>query len=202
MKQNNCVTGDTRIYVDGTLKMASELFKQLADVKSKEEVSTGGGGYMFDTKKVTYTNSIDDKTGKIVEGKIIKLYRKAIETDILLVTLMNGLKITVTKEHKLYTRYGWQDSTKYKVGSYIGVPRKLLPCRKIAKVDGKKVTKELAELLSWQISEGYEAKNNNSVTITQKDTSVLVDLQISATKVAKYYNINLNGHAIKHRFIK
>lgn len=179
-----CVTGDTRPYINGTVHTIKEVFNTAAKRSSKTVDADGGEWYKL---KVPLTvNSIDVKSGKMVEATVTRMYRKKVDIKLLKVTLANGTALSCTKKQMLYTRDGWQNSAKYKVGSILAIPKKLIAYEDGDGINGEEVTVECAEILSWQIAEGHEMRKEKiySLMITQKDTDVLDRLLVLIKIVA------------------
>lgn len=68
-----------------------------------------GEGEWSEPNTNLYVNSID-KNNKIIIRPIKRLYRQIVNEKIKVVTLKNGLKIKLTKIHKLKTQNGWKNN--------------------------------------------------------------------------------------------
>jgi intein/homing endonuclease/DNA polymerase III delta prime subunit len=186
-----CTHGSTRVYANGTLMRIDEIYKRFIATQSPYMTDEEGGEW-YRVKGNVYTNSINEKTGKIVQTRVSKIYRQRIDEDVATVTLANGLKMTMTKKHRLLTRRGWKRFNEYREGSYVALPRKLIHCQE-ARAKDPAVTDELTRLLAWQISEGHEYKGSRGYfQVTQNDRSVLESLQSDMRRVE-------DSHALEFR---
>ncbi len=96
--------------------------------------------------------------------------------------------MTITYPHKLLTDKGWTNDLR--VGDYVCVPAKLI-------WDGKPEDPDLVKFLAWQIAEGYEQRDRGTVGITQKNVSVLEELQQCLQHLSEKYRINIYHPAIR-----
>lgn len=184
---------DSRVYVNGTLMSMKEIFTTLTSKSSKEADDEEGAWYQL--RKAVTLNSIND-AGKVVEVTTKSMYRNRIESRLTSVELANGLRIRVTQNLKFYTRDGWIAISELKAGMLVAIPSKLIEYEDGDGINGEEVTKELAEFLSWQISEGYERPNNNGAAITQKDTTVLDRLMKLFKRISVQYELEINKPSI------
>lgn len=118
-----------------------------------------------DTKEKMYVHSIDEK-GKVVKGEIEKLYREKFCGKMIKIITENGKEIISTKIHKFLTPFGWKNDLLE--GDYI-----CSSSNQFNICENKKIDKDLAYLLAWQISEGYESDKRAKVTIFQNDMEIL-----------------------------
>jgi hypothetical protein len=79
--------GSSRAYVNGTLRSLKQLFDDHANRESK--VVDKHDTETYTVKGSVYANSIDERTGKIVQSKVVGISRRAIEEEVLVVTLAN-----------------------------------------------------------------------------------------------------------------
>lgn len=182
MGLGKCLAPDTSVYVNGNLILAEEIWQNYAG-----EMAFDGEGFW--TKPVTklLVNSINEKTGKIVQAPIRRLYRQQISEKLRKVTLQDGSSITITTRHKLLTNKGW--TNQLNVGDFVCVPANLL-------YQGNPEDPDLVKFLAWQIAEGYEILSQAKLTVTQKDTEILKDLQIILYKLSDKFNLNINSPSI------
>ncbi|HVB73791.1 MAG TPA: SNF2-related protein, partial [Ktedonobacteraceae bacterium] len=103
------------------------------------------------------------------------------------IRLEDGSSVTITYPHKLLTDKGWTNNLH--MGDYVCVPAKLI-------WDGKPEDPDLVKFLAWQISEGYEVKGQNAVRITQKDASILQELQQCIQRLGVRHTIKVNCPSI------
>jgi len=189
-----CTLGDTMIYIDGTLQPAEDMWKKYAGVIFK--VDEDGGQWAKPKDPTLIVNSINNDTGKMGKQKIKHFYREKVNTELREIKLANGMKITITDQHKLLTIDGW--TRELKVGDYVSIPKKLYNC---PEKNNLNVTKDLAYLIGWQLSEGCETpdtqKNNTRVIITQNDKSLLEKIRESCIKVGMVYNLNMHNMSIR-----
>jgi len=132
-----------------------------------------------------YVHSMDHNE-KMVKSKIVGLYREKINSEIKEVTTSNGRTVRCTVPHKFYTDEGWKSDISE--GDLVcSSPH--MPCLDTNDFDDK----ELATILGWQISEGWENTKRATVIISQKDESVLEKLQ----NLLKNKNIKSKIYKIK-----
>ena len=148
------------------------------------------GGEWSIPKGELIVNSINS-SGKIIKQKVARLYREKINSKIREIKLENGYKIGITKIHKLLKNNGWDNDLK--AGDYVAIPKKLYNCPEKNKLN---VTKELAYLLGWQISEGHERRTSNCTIISNNDMDVLKNLENGLKILSTQYNINFNNPRI------
>ncbi len=182
MGLGKCIAPDTSVYVNGNLISAEEIWQNYAG-----ETAFDGEGFW--TKPVTklLVNSINEKTGKIVQAPIRRLYRQQVSEKLRKVTLQDGSSITITQRHKLLTNKGW--TNQLHVGDFVCVPANLL-CQ------GNPEDPDLVKFLAWQIAEGYEILSQAKLTVTQKDTEILKDLQMILYKLSDKFNLKINSPSI------
>src|SRR5439155_5389895 len=133
------------------------------------------------------TNSIDGMTGQIVQASIKRLYRQHLSKPLRTVRLEDGSSVTITYPHKLLTDKGWTNDLH--LGDYVCVPAKMI-------WDGKPEDPDLIKFIAWQIAEGYEPRDRAMLSITQKDVSVLEELQHSLYRISEKYSIKINCPSI------
>ncbi len=184
MGLGKCASFDTLMLVNGNLQKAEAIWNCHAG-----EAVFDGEGYWAESTRKLLVNAIDGITGKIVQVPIKHLYRQQVSTHLRKVQLEDGNSITITYPHKLLTDKSWTNDLH--VGDYVCVPAKLL-------WEGQPEDPDLVKFLAWQISEGYELpRRKGTVGITQKNVSVLEDLQQCLLRLSKSYGININGANIR-----
>ena len=177
MGLGKCSSAAALIVMNGMLQKAEDIWKHYAG-----EAAFDGEGYWAEPTEQLLTNSIDGMTGQIVQASIKRLYRQHLSKPLRTVRLEDGSSVTITYPHKLLTDKGWTNDLH--LGDYVCVPAKLI-------WDGKPEDPDLVKFLAWQISEGYEPKCAARVSITQKDVSVLEELQHCIQRLSKKYGINI-----------
>ncbi|MBW4593510.1 MAG: helicase [Brasilonema angustatum HA4187-MV1] len=182
MGLGKCVVNNTYVYVNGELRTAEEIWQTYAG-----ETEFDGEGFWADPTDKLLVNSIDEKTGKIVQAPIRRLYRQQVCEKLRKVTLQDGSSITITRRHKLLTSKGW--TNELKVGDYVCVPAKML-------WEGQPEDPDLVKFLAWQIAEGHEQLNLGQFTISQKDTTVLEDLLQILQRIGARNNLKINSPSI------
>ncbi|MBE8967434.1 helicase [Nostocales cyanobacterium LEGE 12452] len=179
MGLGKCVANDTLINVNGLLRTAETIWTTQAG-----ETEFDGEGFWANPTEQLLVNSIDEKTGKIVQANVRRLYRQQVREKLRKVTLEDGSNITITHRHKLLTSKGWTNNLQ--VGDYVCVPGKTL-------WNGQPQDPDLVKFLAWQIAEGHELPDVGRVTISQKDTKVLEDLLQICQRIQNRYNLKINS---------
>ena len=182
MGLGKCVANNTLINVNGLLRTAETIWTTHAG-----ETEFDGEGFWANPTEQLLVNSIDEKTGKIVQANVRRLYRQQVREKLRKVTLEDGSSITITHRHKLLTSKGWTNNLH--VGDYVCVPGKTL-------WNGQPQDPDLVKFLAWQIAEGHELPDVGRVTISQKDTRVLEDLLQICQRIQKRYNLKINNSNI------
>ncbi|MEH2444315.1 MAG: SNF2-related protein [Nostoc sp.] len=179
MGLGKCVANNTLINVNGLLRTAETIWTTHAG-----ETEFDGEGFWANPTEQLLVNSIDEKTGKIVQANVRRLYRQQVREKLRKVTLEDGSNITITHRHKLLTSKGWTNNLQ--VGDYVCVAGKTL-------WNGQPQDPDLVKFLAWQIAEGHELPDVGRVTISQKDTRVLEDLLQICQRIQKRYNLKINN---------
>ncbi len=183
MGLGKCVSKDTNIYVNGGLSTAEEIWQTYAG-----ETEFDGEGFWAKPTQELLVNSINDKTGKIVQAPIRRLYRQQVQEKLRKITLQDGSSVTITRRHKLLTNKGW--TNQLQVGDYVCVPAKML-------WQGKPEDPDLVKFIAWQIGEGHELINWGQVRISQKDTKLLENLLHTLQRISCRYDIKINSPNIQ-----
>ncbi|MEH2064595.1 MAG: SNF2-related protein [Nostoc sp.] len=179
MGLGKCVANDTLVNVNGLLRTAETIWTTHAG-----ETEFDGEGFWANPTEELLVNSINEKTGKIVQGNVKRLYRQQVREKLRKITLEDGSNITITHRHKLMTSKGWTNNLQ--VGDYACVPSKTL-------WNGKPQDPDLVKFIAWQIAEGHELPDVGRVTISQKDTRVLEDLLQICQRIQKRYNLKISS---------
>lgn len=182
MGLGKCLAPDTSVYVNGNLILASEIWQNYAG-----ETAFDGEGFWTEPVTQLLVNSINEKTGKIVQAPIRQLYRQQVSEKLRKVTLQDGSTITITRRHKLLTNQGW--TNELQVGDSVCVPANLL-------WKGNAEDPDLVKFIAWQIAEGDEISSSAKLTIRQKDTEILENLQVILHKLSDKFNLKINNPTI------
>ncbi|TAF09230.1 MAG: helicase [Nostocales cyanobacterium] len=189
MGLGKCVAPDTLVNVNGKLVTAEKIWDYYAG-----DAVFNGDGFWSEPNQKLLVNSINEKTGKIIQAPINKLYRQQVREKLRKVTLEDGSSITITRQHKLLTNQGWNN--KLNVGDYVCVPARIIGNQKADKYQHH----DLVKFLAWQIAEGYENKNLGRVSITQKDPMLLENLRETFQDIGRQYKLKINTPTIcQHR---
>ena len=184
MGLGKCLGGDSLIATNGKLQKAEDIWSRYAG-----ETTFDGEGYWSEPTEQLLINSIDETTGKMMQAPIKRLYRQHVSEQLRTIHLEDGSSVTITYQHKLLTDKGW--TSDLNVGDYVCVPAKLI-------WDGKPEDPDLVKFLAWQISEGYEVKGQNTIRITQKDTSILEELRQCIQRLGEKNAIKINCPSISY----
>ncbi len=179
MGLGKCVANDTLVNINGLLRTAETIWTTHAG-----ETEFDGEGFWANHTEQLLVNSIDEKTGKIVQANVRRLYRQQVCEKLRKVTLEDGNSITITYRHKLLTSKGWTNNLQ--LGDYVCVPGKTL-------WNGQSQDPDLVKFLAWQIAEGHELPDVGRVTISQKDTRILEDLLQICQRIQNRYNLKINS---------
>lgn len=132
---------------------------------------------------------------KIIAKKVDRIFRQKINEKIVKVTLWDGSTIECTKKHGFLTQDGWKKAGHLTVNDKIAVPAKTLH------IGTNELKPHLAELIAWQLAEGYEYFDNKRFTqgrFYNSDKNVLSYLR----KLAKEYGVTLpNARKEKTTFV-
>lgn len=185
-KFSECLSKDALVFVNGDILSAEEIW----DTYKSDIMSDAYGGFWTKPNKLLWVNSYDIIKRRMTKKPVVHLYRREIDCEVREIVLENGYKITVGLDTKFLKVNGW--TSDMKVDEYISIPKKLY---NFEGYGGLIVTKDLAYLLGWQISEGYE--NEKYVGITQNDIKTLESVKKCAINVEKQYNVEMNSMSIK-----
>ncbi|MEX0656447.1 MAG: SNF2-related protein [Nitrosopumilaceae archaeon] len=121
---------------------------------------------------------------EIVGKKVDRIFRQKINEQIVKVTLWDGSTIECTKKHRFLTPDGWKKAGQLTIDDKIAVPSKTLHSG-INDLDP-----DVAELMGWQLAEGYEYFDNKKYVngrFYNSDKSILSHVR----KLAKKHSIML-----------
>lgn len=118
-----CILGSELVYVNGNLEQIENLWDAF---NNGTMITDKDGGQWSIPKNDLYVNSYNEKTGKIIQSKVNKLYKQLINEPIHEIVLSNGFKINMTKQHKLLIKnelneYIW--SNVLKINDYVCLPK-------------------------------------------------------------------------------
>ncbi len=178
-----CALPQSLLFVNGFLQEAEKIWEAYSN-----KIDFDGEGFWSEPTEQLIVNSIHQETGKIVQANVRRLYRQQVQEKLRTIKLQDGSSITITRRHKLLGRDGW--TNEFKVGDYVCVPAKLY-------WEGKPEDPDLVKFMAWQIAEGYE-RDPATLTITQKDVSVLEELRFALHNLSKKYGIKINNPAIRY----
>lgn len=121
---------------------------------------------------------------KIIPKKVNKIFRQRIDEDIVKITLDDGSVLECTKRHRFLTPDGWVMADSLNIDDRVAVPSTTLHESK------HDLDADLAELMAWQLAEGYEYFENKKYAhgrFYNSDQDVLKRVR----EIAKKFNIDL-----------
>jgi len=157
----------------------NKFAKKISSVKENEEWG--------DLNVDLCVHSINND-GKVVRGKVNKLYRERFKGKLIKYKTDNGKETVVTRAHKFLTENGWKNDLS--VGDRI-----CSSSNQFSIHEPNNTKKDLAYLIAWQIAEGCELDNKihsqTSLSINQKDKNILENLSkiIKSLNITKYRSI-------------
>ena len=163
MGTGKCLGADSLIYLNGTLQTAASIWERYAGPARFD----GEGEWAEPTAPLT-VNSIDERSGRIVQAQVRRLYRQQVREQLRTVRLEDGSSITITQAHRLLGRDGW--TNELKPGDYVCVPSRLV-------WEGEPVDPDLVALLAWQIAEGSAQKSIPDFIMRADDASIRLFLR-------------------------
>ena len=92
---------------------------------------------------------------QLVIKQVNRVFRQKVDEEIAKITLSDGSTVECTQRHMFLTPDGWKTAGKLSMDDKVAVPSKTL------RVGKNSLSPEVAELIAWQISEGYEYFENN-----------------------------------------
>jgi intein/homing endonuclease len=162
-----CQAGSTRICVNDQVTTLEKLWNDYAMIVRIKGTDEWGW-----SNRDLFIHSCNSD-GKIVAGRIYKLFRQRYRGSLYKIATTNGKTILCTADHKILTPNGFVKASKLAVDDFVCSP-KIQP-RLLHDVDADI---KLAEFLAWQIAEGCECNDaSGQFSITQSDTAVLQKLK-------------------------
>lgn len=168
MGTGKCIHPDTIVPTSKGTLMAKQLWsKYSSNIRFYDE----DGGLWADSTEKIYVCSYNEKTGKMVNRPIKRLYRQPVNENLVSLSLDDGSNIIITQQHHLFDGQKWTND--FEEGNFICLPEyiKLKTESKVSNIAS------LAYIMAWQISEGHEREDKPCVMITQKDRTVLESLK-------------------------
>lgn len=179
-----CVPGDTKIVCgDGSIRTIQNI------IEEKQEVSI----------------ATVNKTGRITTQKPSRFWKRVSPKTLLQITTETGRRITVTKEHPLFSTQSGiifaKPAETMRIGDHLATPRHIPHHGTIQSLPKmftksrsrnqqslrfpKKMTKDMARLLGYLIGDGYVAKSATSrwLSYTSKDPELIADYKRLIKKV-------------------
>ena len=147
MGLGKCLKGDTLISTTNGSISIKEIWEQtkITEKDGDEEWA-----------KLKTPISIQTFDGKnIIAKQVNRIFRQKINEPITKIILRDGSEIECTKRHRFLTPDGWKRSGELNVDDKVAVPSKTIHVGKST------LPKDVAELMAWQIAEGYEYIENH-----------------------------------------
>ncbi|MGH8905330.1 MAG: SNF2-related protein [Egibacteraceae bacterium] len=117
MGLGKCVAPDTRVFVNGALVPAEQLWKRYAGAPASD-----GTGEWAEPVEELLTDALGPGE-QIVPARIARLYRQYVREPLRRVVLEDGSALTLTRRHKLRGRRGW--TNEIGPGDRVAVPGRL-----------------------------------------------------------------------------
>jgi intein/homing endonuclease/superfamily II DNA or RNA helicase len=147
MGLGKCLKGDSLISTTNGSIPIKEIWEQ-AKITEQE-----GDEEWAKLKTPISIQTFDGK--KIISKQVSRIFRQKINETITKIILKDGSEIECTKRHRFLTPDGWKRAGELSVNDKVAVPSKTIHVGKCT------LSKDIAELIAWQISEGYEYIENN-----------------------------------------
>lgn len=142
MGLGKCVMGDSIVQTD-----SGQV--QIQDLWNDSTITEKNGNESW--AKLNHPIMVQTFNGKkITTKKVDKIFQQKISEDIVVLTLWDGSTVECTKRHQFLTADGWKKAGELELNDKVAVPSQTIH---VAKND---LTPELAELMAWQLAEGYE----------------------------------------------
>jgi len=146
MGLGKCLKGDTLISTTNGSITIKEIWKQakITEHDGNEEWA-----------KLKTPINIQTFDGKNITAKQVnRIFRQKIDEPMIKIILKDGSKIECTKRHRFLTPDGWKRASELDTDDRVSVPSKTIH-------NGKgTIPQDVAELMAWQIAEGYEYVEN------------------------------------------
>jgi hypothetical protein len=118
MGLGKCVAPDTRVFVNGKLIRAEQLWDRYAGTPTHD-----GTGEWAEPTDALVTNALRSDE-RIVPARIARLYRQHVREPLRRVVLVDGSALTLTRQHKLLGEGGW--TNEIQPGDRVAVPGRLV----------------------------------------------------------------------------
>jgi len=146
MGLGKCLTGNSLIStINGQISI-KEIWKQSSIIEKNNDEEWGRLKTPIDIQ------TFDGK--QIVVKKVNRIFRQKIREHIIRITLLDGSTIECTKRHGFLTPDGWKRANDLNINDKVAVPAKT------SHVGKSELPVDVAELMAWQIAEGYEYVEN------------------------------------------
>ncbi|MGI0017622.1 MAG: SNF2-related protein [Nitrosotalea sp.] len=176
MGLGKCLKGNTLINTTSGSITIKEIWKQAVITEQDENEEWA---------KLKTPINIQTFDGKnIIAKQVSRIFRQKIDEPITKIILKDGSEIECTKRHRFLTPDGWKRAGELSINDKVAVPAKTIH-------DGKSpISKDIAELMAWQIAEGYEYIEDDKYPhgrFYNSDSNILDRVQ----KLAKQQGIDL-----------
>ncbi len=142
MGLGKCLKGNTLINTTNGSVTIKEIWEQAKVTEQDRDEEWAK------LKTPIHIQTFDGKN--IVAKQVNRIFRQKIDESITKIILKDGSKIECTKRHRFLTPEGWKRAGELNINDKVAVPSKTIH-------DGKSpIQKDIAELMAWQIAEGYE----------------------------------------------
>ncbi len=179
MGLGKCLKGDTLISTTNGSIAIKEIWKQTKNTEKDGDEEWA---------KLESPTSIQTFDGKnIVVKQVSRVFRQKINESITKIILRDGSEIECTKRHRFLTLDGWKRAGELNVDDKVAVPSKT------THVGKSTLSKDIVELMAWQIAEGHEYLENHRYThdrFYNSDSEILSRIQKLAKKK---HNTNIEG---------
>jgi superfamily II DNA or RNA helicase len=132
---------------------------------------------------------------KIIQQKVDKIFRQKISEPIVKVTLWDGSTLECTRRHRFLTPDGWKMAGEITINDKVAIPARTLHVSK------NKLEPELAELMAWQLAEGYECFENGKYAHGQFCNSDLLVMSRVRCLARKYGVVLPNPRRDRSTFV-
>jgi superfamily II DNA or RNA helicase len=175
MGLGKCLKGDTLINTTNGSVTIKEIWEQAKVTEQDRDEEWAK------LKTPIHIQTFDGKN--IVTKQVNRIFRQKIDESIIKIILKDGSKIECTKRHRFLTPEGWKRAGELNINDKVAVPSKTIH-------DGKNpIQKDIAELMAWQIAEGYEYVEDGKHPrgrFYNSDSKIL-------ERVQKKHNTNIEG---------
>ena len=172
MGLGKCATGCSKVYIKnkGSISLES-VWKTYSDSETTIREESGEWRNLNCIDVLGFVNSFSKYQ------KAIRIYREKVK-NVASIQLQDGSLLSVGFRHQFlsvgFKGMDWVPASQLKEGDWIMVSRKIKECSN----ELNDISKEEAELLAWQISEGHEAEGKRNIfSIYQDKTKTLQKLE-------------------------